>query len=356
LDVLRSRYLIVSALLLLIGLWAPVPAQDKGGDKAKDKAAPKADDKAAPKADDKAAPAPAPAAGDKVELRWKFEKDKPFYQEMTTKTQQEMKVMGMEVKQTQEQTFYFSWAYKEEDKDKNTVVIQKIEGVKLRIDIAGNPITFDSANPTAANNALAEFFKALVGTEFKLTLDKDMKVVKVEGREDFVKKLTQANQQMEGLLKKILNDEAIKQMADPTFGMVPGKPVAKGESWTRDSTINLGPIGSYKGSYKYTLEGFDEKNKDLAKIKIETTLTYAAPTEPGDGLPFKIKDAKLSSKDAKGTATFDVKKGRLENSNQSLSLEGELNIEIGGMPTKVELKQKQETTVTTTDTSPVKKP
>jgi hypothetical protein len=343
LDVLLSRYLIVSCLLLLIGL-SPMPAQDK--DKAKDADKDKTADKASP-----------PAAGDKVELKWKFEKDKPFYQEMTTKTQQEMKVMGMDVKQTQEQTFYFSWTFKEEDKEKNTItVIQKIEGVKLRIDIAGNPISFDSTAQSTATNPLADFFKALVGTEFKLTLDKDMKVIKVDGRDAFVQKLTQANQQMEGLLKKILNEDALKQMADPTFGIVPGHPVAKGDSWTRESVINLGPIGSYKGVYKYTLEGFDEKNKDLAKIKIETQLTYTPPTDPGEGLPFKIKEAKLQSKDAKGNATFDIKKGRLEKSDQSLSLTGELQIEIGGMATKVELNQKQETTVTTSDTNPVKKP
>src|SRR5262245_18517651 len=151
-------------------------AQDK--DKAKDATG----DKAADKAAEKAAP-----STDKVELKLRFEKDKPFYQEMTTKTQQEMKVMGMDVKQTQDQTFYFSWTFKEEDKDKNPVVVQRIEGAKLRIDIAGNPITFDSTNPTTANNALAEFFKALVGTEFKLTLEKDsMKVLKIEGRDDFL--------------------------------------------------------------------------------------------------------------------------------------------------------------------------
>jgi hypothetical protein len=342
--VLRSRLLIAPALLVLVGLSGRITAQDKAKDKAGDKAAEKAAEKATP------------PAGDKVELKWKFEKDKPFYQEMTTKTQQEMKVMGMDVKQTQDQTFYFSWTLKEEDKDKNPVVLQRIEGVKLRIDIAGNPITFDSTNPTTANNALAEFFKALVGTEFKLTLDKDsMKVLKVEGRDDFLKKLTQANQQMEPLLKKILSEEALKQMADPTFGMVPSQQVAKGESWTKDSTINLGPIGSYKGTHKYTVEGFDEKNSALARIKVETTLTYQAPTDAGEGLPFRIKSANLNAKDGKGTILFDTQKGRLESSDQSLNLEGTLDIEIGGMPTKVELKQRQDTTVKTSDTPHVKK-
>src|SRR5207245_4586338 len=57
LDVLLSRYLIVSSLLLLIGLSAPMSAQDK--DKAKDATGDKATDKATEKS--------APAAGDKVE-------------------------------------------------------------------------------------------------------------------------------------------------------------------------------------------------------------------------------------------------------------------------------------------------
>ncbi len=353
---LLSRYWIVPALLVVIGLSAPTTAQDKGqdkGDKAKTEAKTKAEDKG------KAEAAPStPASGESVELKWKFEKDKPFYQEMTTKTQQEMKVMAMDVKQTQDQTFFFSWTYKEDDKDKNPVVVQKIEGVKLKIDIAGNPITFDSTNPTAANTALADFFKALVGSDFRLTLDKDtMKVTKVDGREDFLKRLTQANQQMEPLLKKILSEEALKQMADPTFGLVPPKPtVAKGETWTKESKLNLGPIGAYKSVNKYTYEGQDDKNKDLARIKVETTLTYEKPTENGEGLPFRIKDAQLTTKNAKGTILFDTKKGRLEKSEQSLELTGNLDIEIGGMSTKVDLNQKQDTTVTTSDAPQIKKP
>jgi len=339
----RSRFWVFTALLLVIGLSAPITAQDKDKDKgaAKDKAA---------------APAPAAAAGDKVELKWKFEKDKPFYQEMTTKTQQDMQVMGMPVKQTQEQTFYFSWQFKEEDKDKNTVVTQRIEGVKLTINVAGNPITFDSTNPTSTNTALSEFFRALVGSEFRLTLDKDNKVVKVEGRDEFLKKLTQANQQMEALLKQILSEEALKQMADPSFGVTPPNAVAKGDTWKRDSTLNLGPIGSYKGDYTYKDEGQDEKNKDLVKIGVETKLTYQPPVEGTAQLPFKIKEAKLNSKTGKGTIFFDTKKGRLDHSDQTIELDGTLKIEIAGMTTDVTLTQTQTTTITTSDQPQIKKP
>jgi hypothetical protein len=330
--------------MLALGVSGSISAQD-----AKDK------DKAAP-AQDKSK-APAPAAGDKVELKWKFEKDKPFYQEMTTKTNQDMKVMNMDVKQQQEQTFYFSWQFKEEDKDKNTVITQKIEGVKLTINVAGNPITFDSTAAPGQNTALSEFFRALVGSQFTLTLDKDNKVVKVEGRDDFLKKLANANPQMEPLLRSILTEEALKQMADPSFGVTPPNAVAKGDTWSRDSTLNLGPIGSYQTSTKYKSDGQDDKNKDLTKISDEITLTYKAPAseQSGQPLPFKIKSADLKSKSGKGTVTFDTKKGRLDKSEQKIELDGKLTIEIAGMTTDVTLNQTQETTITTSDTPQVKK-
>lgn len=311
----------------------------------------KADAKAQDKGAEKAKDTPA-ASGDKVELRWKFEKDKKIFQEMTTKTTQTMKVMGMEVNQVQEQTFYFSWELKDEDKDKNITLVQRIDGVKLSIEIAGNPIKFDSANPGSVNTSLAEFFKQLVGTEFKLTLDKDMKVIKVEGREEFLRKLGQANQTMEPMLKRVLNEESLKQMADPMFGVLPGRPVSVGETWSRDSRLNLGPIGSYKNNFKYTL---DKVVKDIAEISVVSKLTYEPPTESGEGLPFRIKSAKLEGKDSTGKIYFDLKAGRLDKQEITVKLEGELVIEIAGQETKVELKQDQKTTVATSDQPQMKK-
>src|SRR5262249_14170996 len=142
-----------------------------------------------------------------------------------------------------------------------------------------------------------------------------------------------------------------KQMADPTFGMVPKAQVTKGETWTRTAEQNLGPIGSYTNTYKYSYQGPDEKNKDLELIKVETTLTYKTPSEIAEGLPFRIKSANLTSKDGGGTITFDTKKGRMERSDLKLKLEGDIQVEIGGMTTKVDLKQEQTTTVQTSDTS-----
>ncbi len=293
-------------------------------------------------------------AQDKVKLEWKFEKGKAFYQEMKTTTNQNMKVMGQEVTQKQDQTFFFSYTPVDVDKDGNWTIKQKIEGVKITIDINNAPISYDSTNSTQANNALADFFKQLVGAEFTLTLDKNMKVTKIEGQDAFIKNLVQANSQMEGLLKKILNNDTLKEMANPTFGIIPGKEVAKGETWKKSSSLNLGPIGSYDNEYTFTCEGKEKDHPDIALIKVETKLTYKSPTESeGSALPFKIKSANLASKNAGGQIKFDLKKNRLAESNLKLQLEGSLDIEIAGTTTKVDLKQEQTTVIKNSDTNPI---
>src|SRR5262249_50096932 len=144
----------------------------------------------------------------------------------------------------------------EGEKDKTWDIKQTIEGIKMSIQIGGNPVTFDSTKDTTTSNPLSDFFKALVGSSFTIAVSTpDMKVKSVTGAKEFRDKLIQANQQMKPLLDQILSDDALKQMADPAFGVAPGMPKKKGDSWERKSTLNLGPIGKFDSVYKYTLEG-----------------------------------------------------------------------------------------------------
>jgi len=294
----------------------------------------------------------AAAFGQEVTLKWDFQKGKPFYQEMTTTTKQTMKVMGMEVTQNQTQKFVFSWTPIEQDKDKNWIVEQEIVAVMMDIEIGGQKIPYDSTKDTGVSgNPLSEFFKALVGSKFKLTITPDFKVKSIEGRKEFIDKLGKANPQMLPLLETILSDEALKQMSDPAFAILPPKAVKKGDTWNDKRQLDMGPIGKYDSNNKYTYEGTEGK---LQKIKVDTTLTYQPPAQSAAGnLPFKIKSANLTSKNATGTILFDNEKHRLNNSDQKMTLEGKLTIDISGQTSDVDLTQEQTTSVKTTDTNPV---
>jgi hypothetical protein len=275
-------------------------------------------------------------AQDTVALKWEFEKGKPFYQEWTTETKQTMKVMGKDITQNQKQTFIFSYRPKDQDKDKNWIVTQKIEDA-------------DTGNP----NPPAGFLKALVGSEFELTISPKLTILTIKGREDFVSRLVKANPQMELLLKQLLSEDAMKQMAETIFAAVPEKPVKNGDAWEKKSSSNMGPIGGYDTTSKYTYEGKDDK---LHKIKVETAVRYHPPEAKADGdLPFKIKAARLESKGGNGIVLFDNEKHRLENSELNLRLEGEFTLDISGQTTTVNLTQDQTTTIKMSDQNPAVK-
>jgi len=283
---------------------------------------------------------------------------KSFWQEMTSSTNQKMKVQGQEVTQDQNQTFIVKWTPKEKGSDgKSWKVDYEIVGVKMKIDIGGNPINYDSTSkdPQAAN-PLTDFFKALVGSKFTLTVVKDdkegIKVTKVEGLTEFVNKLASANEQLKGLLKTILSEESFKQMTNPTFSAFPKtEDDWKKGSWEVNKVkLDMGAIGVYETNYKYTV------TVDKNKIDVTGSMDYKAPekTDPA-GLPFTIKGGKLTADKITGTVMLDPKHGRIESSTMSMDLSGDLKIDISGMETTVSLTQKQTSTVKTLDADPIKK-
>jgi hypothetical protein len=296
--------------------------------------------------------APAPEA--KAVYKWQFEKGKTFYQEVTTETRQAMKIMGNNVAQTHKQVFIFSFTPQRREGD-GWIVREVIEGVKVEIDIGGSKIAYDSTGQQAGDSPLAGFFKALVGTEFTLVLDANTKVVRIEGVEALAHKLAAANPQAGQALALALSEETFKEMATQTFLSLPGREVNRGDTWMRQGTLDMGPLGRITLPYEYTCAGTEGK---FVKFRVDNSgFKYeATPGNVGDNpLPFKVRQADLKSKKSGGIIVFDTARGRVDNAESVLELEGKLSIDIGGQVSEIELSQAQKTTVLTTDTNPAKK-
>lgn len=303
---------------------------------------------------------PPPAAA-KSQFPLKLEKDKPFFQKITSEVEQSIKVQGgADRVQRHEQTFFFKWLPKDHIAEADKwVVTQTIEGARMVIDIAGNQVKYDStAAPepgSLAQPSLADFFGKLVGHEFTVTFGKDMTVEKVDGREDFIKKVGGINPQMEAILKKMLTEEALRQMVNPTFGLNPPSQQPVGGTWDNTTTMNLGPLGMYEMTTKYTYKGKDQTQTNLERIDVATSLKYIAPTEQQDGLLFKIKGGTLTSLDptpemaAKNFILYDPAAGRVVKSSMVVKLKGTLNVSIGGTDTTIDLTQEQTTTTESQD-------
>ena len=244
-------------------------------------------------------------------LKDKDNKFVPFYQEMSTEVTQHIKVQGQDLPQQQKSTFWYAWTPVKDEKVKEGAedvtkwtLKQKIEGLKMDIDISGNPIKYDSRTPDAAgssgNPGLVEFFKSLKDSEFTVTLGKGYKVEKVDGKEEFIKKLGAGSAQMDALLKKVMTDDALKEMTDPTYKLLPDGAKKKGDKWEKKSNLNLGPIGAYELTYKFTYAEPDKEGdkKDFDKIEVETAINYTAPKDTTEGLLFRIKEGSKLTSDA----------------------------------------------------------
>ena len=307
------------------------------------------------------------ATGQERTFALKFKDDKgalaPFYQEMSTEVTQHLKVQGQDLPQQQKSTYWYAWTPVKEEKVKDGAdefvrwtLKEKIEGLKMDIDISGNPIKYDSRIPdlpgSAGNPGLVEVFKSLKGSEFTVTLGKNYQVEKIEGKEEFIKKLVAGSPQMDALLKKLMTDDALKEMTDPTFKLLPAGTKKKGDKWERKTSLSLGPLGSYELIYKFAYVEPDKK--DFDKFEVETVINYTAPKESTDGLLFRIKDgSKLTSDPAgsKGVVYYDPKLQRIAEATINIKLRGDLIVSIGGTDTKVGLTQEQKTTIKTKRTS-----
>lgn len=296
------------------------------------------------------------SAQEKQAFQLRLEKGKDVFQKVSTEVKQVIKVQGQDLTQQQKSEFFFKWTPEKQEGD-NWTLKQKVEGLMMSIDLSGNPIVYDStkkdATGSAGNPGLMDFFKNLEGSEFTVNWDaKNSKVLSVAGKDEFIKKLGAGSPQMDSLLRKIMTDDALKQMADPTYGLAPDQPKAANESWEKKQTLSLGPIGSYEVTYKFTYKGKDPTQKEWDRIEVGTSLVYKAPTENTEGLLFRIKAGNLTSENPEpGVILYNPKAGRIEKATIKLKIKGDLTVVIGGMETKVELSQEQTTTIDTSDKS-----
>jgi RNA polymerase sigma factor (sigma-70 family) len=282
-----------------------------------------------------------------VVLRWKFEKDRPFYQELTTETTQNMLVADNKVVQSQAQTFYFSWTPLKEQRDTWTLK-QKILGAKVLVEIGGNKMEYDSTKEADAHSPLADFYKSLVGAELKVTLDKETNVPIVERRDELVKKLAAANPILIVPLNQVVTDDALRHMAETAFAGLPEDAVRPGDSWKRKSKLDMGSFGTYRTTAKYTYTG---RQGNLDRIKIESKLEWLPPD--GDDPKSAPKQDQVKGGGA-GTLLFDRDKGRIVSLELTQKLEGKLPITAGNQAVTVDLSQTQKTTLKTADVNPLK--
>jgi RNA polymerase sigma factor (sigma-70 family) len=278
--------------------------------------------------------------------------EQTFFEELTTEIDQSLNILGKTLSaHSQKQTQILRWTLGRADEDGNRPLLLKIEAIKLDLDIGGHKITYDSTkDANSPKNPTAEFYKALVGSQFELTVSPAFQIVKTEGREEFGRKLAAAVPNLGPTVKRVLNRESLQRMVDSVFLDMPRRALERGRSWTRQRKLNVGSAYHLNSTSTFR-PGAVEGELDL--IDVSTVITVPPEPDENADASIRITDAELDIHDGNGTISFDRRKGRIVRSSQEQRLQGTVTMVHDHSTAAYRLSQRERTTARTMDSNPL---
>jgi len=279
--------------------------------------------------------APGSAAA-QVNLAWRFKVGEQFFVKEVVSVRQTIKIMDAETRQEVEETKISRFAVLKTQKD-STVLEQTIQSLKIKHSGEGPDVD-------------TKVLKQLEGARFQVTLDARGQVVKLSGYDDLLKKFAKDDPLNARLVRALMTEESFKVALVSLFGFVPGKAVAKGDSWDHKSPLPLGPLGVLTLDDRYTLEGVDEASM-IASVSVTGKGSYAPPQKAPDPA-LKITCGEIRLLSAAGTLYFDAAHGRLQRSEIKSRLEGTLQVSVRGSPVTMQLEQEGERKVRVLEKDP----
>lgn len=203
---------------------------------------------------------------------------------------------------------------------------------EVKMDIAagvGPAVHFDSTvdpEGESANHPAVAPLAALVGTTWRMEVDREGQIHDVQGFDEVVDKMLEGMRKSgaSGIapdeLRKNLADKTIRQQLEASLRVVPSDPVRVGETWKREFERTLPGFGEVVQTTTYTFEGIEEVDgENCAKI---VSLARSEPAVGGGMNPAVanlLADA-LRDAEVKGAILFSLDRGRLVSQELSMSM------------------------------------
>jgi len=202
---------------------------------------------------------------------------------------------------------------------------------RITMDVKGPvSMTYDSSDSAEAQNPLASPMGKMIGKKIRMTLDRDNKLVDIEGLEELTEAMggekagAQTQQMMQGL-----SPDSMKQMFENSNLSFPDHPVRVGDSWPFVQKINMSGM-EVVTELTYTLSGWERKKGRKCAVltfvglgKIDMSRMPNTPT----GMKMEIKKSEI-----KGTVWFDIKRGQMVQMDNSMKMTMDMTMVAGDTP------------------------
>ena len=271
------------------------------------------------------------SAADKVDIRTHYQSGKVYTLETTMEMGATMPAAGPGGNQQTNMIQTLTISVKDEAGSANRLATVKFASIKATMNMMGQPVSYDSADPAKALPFLQQAFGALVGKEFSLVYDKEDKVVEARGMDTVTPTPVGGARSMDG--KQMV--EAFKKSQEM---FLPPQAVAPGDTWTFEGKVEMPPVGTFtsKGNGKFD-SIVEVDGRKHAKLVISGTLAMtesSSPAKLGEGSTMAVE------------MLFDLERRIADNTTTTC------DIKINAAGQEVAMKQKNVTKVTSITDAP----
>jgi hypothetical protein len=291
---------------------------------------------------------PSARAAEPTQLRWQVEGAKPYYAIITSESTSVITFSNRSTSKLREKDVGYFAVSPTRLANGDWALRYRLEAVKGDVDIGGKIVSFDSTKqkqPISEEEALC---MGLVGAEFVVDV-KHGYDTKLERWDDVMKKMVR-----EKKLGDILEPMPARwyaRTASPITVIIPTAPVRVGDTWEGETQWDTGFAGNVPVIHRYKFEGFDDRSKTLARIRLDEFVRH-------DLIPRKanramVAAAHLELRIASGSIGFDNARGRIKKAERKSDFNLWVQIQTADS-TEALAAFDQTNTVTSTDVNPLK--
>jgi hypothetical protein len=190
--------------------------------------------------------------------------------------------------------------------------------------------------------AFASSLENLRGTSFTYEIDRFRKVVSMQGHQNNQQAIELAQPRSQGfLVSTVLNEDGWKELAQLTLFQPPtGR---SSQRFSRQATHDWGELGSWYGRTDFVQR---REGRGRERYNFKHLLEYRPPDPTADGepgqLPFTVNAAKFRIYEAFGEIMYDANPQQVISVREVFHARGTIAANVLGVPTQVELDERQE--------------
>jgi hypothetical protein len=269
------------------------------------------------------------SAQDKVELRWKWQKDQELVYKSSQQTKMEFGGQPME----QQMSYTYSMTVTDVAESGEATIRVKYLAVATKGAGPQGEYDYDSEkDKEAPSEGPAAMQAKMVGQSFTMKMTPVGRVTDVQGYDKVLEAMMKGGEDNPGVraqLKQMFSNDTFKGMMQQMAPPLPEEKVGPGDGWANEFTVKMPMIGGMMFSLKSKLADLKENNAHIDQdIKVE--LKGGDKDNPLAGL-VEIREGK-----GKASSVYSLEKGCFL--SQKSTMEMKMTIKNNEMPIEMPMK------------------